>query len=109
MPAKTFHVYRSNGNWAIKKEGKQAETFGTKREAVAMAIRRVKDANSGQIVVYGKDGQIIDYRAYGMPRVQDPPKPPPLGAKRIARAVSKVVWDRLHSDPFPSRAQAPAK
>jgi hypothetical protein len=37
MAGKTLHIYQSNGGWAVKKEGKRAETFGTKRDAVAMA------------------------------------------------------------------------
>ena len=109
MAAKTLHVYRSDGGWAVKKEGKRAETFATKREAVATAVRRVKNTTAAQIVVHGKDGRITEHRTYGMPTVQNPPKKSSLGAKKIAKAVGKVVLDRLTSDPLPPRAHAPAK
>ncbi len=109
MAAKTLHVYHSSGGWAVKKEGKRAEAFGTKREAVATAVHRVKNTTTAQIVIHGKDGRITEHRAYGMPTVQKPPKKSSLGAKKIARAVGKVVLDRLTSDPFPPRVHAPAK
>jgi len=109
MGAKTLHVFHSDGGWAVKKEGQRAETFATKREAVAMAVHRVKNTAAAQIVVHGKDGRIIEHRTHGMPRIQEPPKKSPLGAAKIARAVGKVVLHRLTSDPNPPRALAPAK
>jgi hypothetical protein len=109
MAAKTLHVYRSDEGWAVKKEGKPAKTFGTKREAFQTAVRGVKNATAAQIVVHGKDGRITEHRTYGMPTVQNHPKESSLRAKRIARAVAKVVLDRLTSGPLPHRAHAPAK
>ena len=109
MAARTLHIYRSDGGWSVKKEGKPARTFGTKREAVQTAVHAAKNATAAQIVVHGKDGRITEHRTYGMPTVQNHPKQSSLRAKKIARAVGKVVLDRLTSGPLPHRAHAPAK
>ena len=103
MVAKTVHVYPSGGAWAVKKDGQRAETFGTKREAVDVAVRRTKKGRSGQLVVHARDGRISDHRTYGLPKVQNPPKRGALGSKKIAKAVGKVVRDRLHVEPVPPR------
>lgn len=107
--AKTLHVYRFNGTWAVKKDGRRAETFGTKREAVETAVRSGKKAKSAQVVVHGKDGRILEYRAFGMPKIQEPPKKGRLASKSIAMAVGKVVLDRLLADPLPPRAHTHSK
>lgn len=100
MAAKTVHVYPSNGAWAVKREGGgRGETFGTKREAVEVAVRKSKKAGSAQLVIHGKDGQILDHRRFRLPKVQDPPKKGSIGSKEIAKAVSKVVLERLRRDP----------
>ena len=103
MAAKTVHVYPSDGAWAVKKDGQKAETFGTKREAVEVAVRRTQKSRSGQLVIHARDGRILDHRTYGMPKVQSPPKPGALGYKKIAKAVGKVVSDRLHAEPLAPR------
>ena len=104
MAVKTVHVFPSNGAWAVKKAGQKAETFDTKREAVGVAVHHARKNQSGQLVVHSKDGRVSDYRTYGLPKVQNPPKPGSLGSKKIAKAVGKVLSDRLHSDPTPPRA-----
>ena len=109
MAAKTLHVYHSADGWTVKKEGQSAATFRTKREAVAAAKSRIKGAASGQLVVHAKDGRITEYRAYGMPAVQDHPKQSPLRSRRIAQAVHAVVLARLNSDRLSPRAGASAK
>lgn len=106
---KTLHVYRSNSAWAVKREGKRAETFGTRREAVQVAVRDGKKSKAAQIVVHGKDGRILEHRTYGMPKIQDPPKKGRLANKKIETAVGKVVLDRLHADPFAPCADTSAK
>ena len=104
---RTFHVYPSANGWLVQKEGMQAESFRTQREAVEAARRIVRDA-AGQLVVHGKDGRVRDYSTYGMVRVQEPPRKSRL-AKRIARAVSKLTLDRLRSDPRPPRDHTTAQ
>ena len=103
MAGNTVHVYPSDGAWAVKKDGQKAATFGTKREAVEVAVRRTQKTRSGQLVIHARDGRILDHRTYGMPKVQNPPKPGTLGSKRIAKAVGKVVSDRLHAEPVAPR------
>jgi hypothetical protein len=103
--AKTLHVYPSDGVWVVKREGQRASTFGTRREAFAIAVRRGKKAKSAQVVVHGKDGQILEYRNYGMPKIQEPLGKGRLADKKIATAVGRVVLDRLHAD----RAHTPEK
>lgn len=73
MVRKTFHVYRADGAWAVKREGASAETFGTQREAVKAARESAKTA-SGQIVIHGRDGRIREHESYGMTAVLEPPK-----------------------------------
>ena len=107
--AKTLHVFRSNGSWIVIREGKRAEKFGTRREAVAVAVHLAKGASAGQLVVHGKDGRIVEHRTYGLPKVQEPPQKGRFGSRRIAKAVGKVVMERLNPDPAPSRDHASAK
>jgi hypothetical protein len=96
--AKTLHVYPSDGRWAVKKEGQPASIFRTKREAVVTAVHRGRRAKSAQVVVHGKDGRILEYRAYGMPKIQEPPRKGRLASRTIAAAVGKIVLDRLRDD-----------
>src|SRR5260370_14877965 len=100
--ARTLHVYRSDGAWAVKKEGVIAKTFPTQREAIEAARRSVRN-DAGQVVIHAKDGRIRDHETYGMTRVQDPPKKSRL-AKRIGRAVGKVALNRVLSDHVPPNA-----
>lgn len=108
MAAKTVHVYRSNGTWAVKKEGKSAKIFPTQREAVDAAKESVKSERAGQFVVHGKDGEIREYGTHGMTRIQAPPKKSRM-ATRIARAVGKVALARVQSDSSPLREHSPKK
>lgn len=109
MTSRTLHVYRSPGGWIVKKEGKRADIFGTKKEALAMAVRRAKKASAAQIAVYGKDGRIVEHRAYGMPKILRPAKESPR-AEEISRAVGTFVLNRLALDhPVPPRAHPSAR
>jgi hypothetical protein len=97
MAAKTVHVYPSGGTWAVKREGKSRKVYTTRTEAVDAARKSAKSASSGQVVVYGNDGQITEHRTYKMAPVQDPPKRSSR-AGEIARAVGKVALRRLQSE-----------
>jgi hypothetical protein len=92
---KTLHVYPSKHAWTVKKMGQKPQTFGTKEEAVASAVRSVKKGNGAQIVVHGRDGRILQTRTFGMQRIQEPPKKGHLAHKKIAAAVGKVVLERV--------------
>ncbi len=105
MAGRTIHVYRSDLGWEVKKQGKRADVYGTKREAVAMAVRKARKAKAAQLAVYGKDGRMVDYRAYGMPRIQAHPKKSSM-ADEIERAVHKIVMARLRADGLPPRVHA---
>jgi hypothetical protein len=106
--AKTFHIYPSNGGWAVKKEGKREETFSTQREAVTAAREIVKNQSAGQLVIHGRDGRIRDHETYGMTTIQDPPKKSRL-AKRIGRAVGIVALKRVQSSDHISPSASPRK
>jgi hypothetical protein len=95
--AKTLHVFPSGGAWAVKTEGRRVETFGTKQEAVATALRSGKKAKSARIVVHGKDGRILEHHSHGMPKIQEPPRKGRLATRKIATAVGKVVLNRLRA------------
>ena len=101
MP-KTVHVYPSDGEWAVKREGVNGKTYATQREAIKVARESVRNASTGQVVVHGKNGQIRDRESYGMTQIQEPPKKSRL-AKRIGRAVGKVALQRVQGDPHPPR------
>jgi len=58
MAAKTVHVYRSDGAWEVKKEGKSANIFSTQRKAVDAAKKSVKKEKAGQFVVHGRNGEV---------------------------------------------------
>ena len=103
MGTRTVHVYPSGGAWIVVKDREKAASFDTKREAVHVAVRQTKKNHSGQIVIHGRNGRIVELRTYGFPKVQNPPKPGALGSKKIAKAVGKVVRDRL-VEPPPTRA-----
>jgi len=77
MTAKTVHVYPSNGTWTVKQEGKSAKTFSTQHEAVLAAKKIAKARKAAQLVVHGKNGQILEYEAHGMTRIQDPTEEKP--------------------------------
>jgi hypothetical protein len=104
MAAQTVHVYPSGRAWVVKKDQHKAVTFDTKREAVDVAVRQTKKSHSGQIVIHARNGRILEQRTYGMPKVQNPPKAGALGSKKIAKAVGKVVRDRLRAALAPPRA-----
>jgi hypothetical protein len=98
MAAKTYHVYRSDGTWTLKKEGIEAETYRTQNEAIKAARMIAKRANDGgQLVIHAKDGRIREHETYGMTPILDPPKKSRL-AKRIGRAVGRVALKRVQSD-----------
>ena len=97
MTAKTVHVYRSDGAWTVKKEGKSAKTFPTQRAAIDAAKDTLKKERAGQFVVHGKSGEIREYGAYRITRIQEPPKKSPMAA-RIGRVVGTLALDRVRSD-----------
>jgi hypothetical protein len=49
VEAKTLHIYRSDGAWAVKKEGKSARSFSTRRKAVDAAKESVKEDGATRI------------------------------------------------------------
>ena len=106
MPSKTLHVYRSIAGWEVKKEGRQSKTFGTKRDALAMAIHQAKNSRAAQVVVHRRDGRVAELRYFGMPKILESPGKSRLGDTKIAKAVGKVVMDRLRADS--PRDHAPA-
>ncbi|MGA3186647.1 MAG: DUF2188 domain-containing protein [Bryobacteraceae bacterium] len=98
--AKTIHVFKFDEGWAVKREGKAGSVHSTKKDAVSSALTLVKKSASGQMVVHGRDGTITDRVTRGLPKVQRPPGRSRLGARRIAKAVGKVVLARLKADPL---------
>src|SRR6266487_935330 len=105
MAAKTVHVFRSDGSWLVKREGKSGKIFVTQREAIDAARKSVKRDSAGQFVVHGKNGQIKEHGSHGMTQIQDPPKKSGR-ASDIARAVSQVVLKRVQSQ---NHRERPAK
>ena len=108
MAAKTFHVYRSDGAWTVKKEGKPGRTFPTQQQAITAARASMRREGSGQFVVHGRDGRIRQYGTYRMTRIQEPRKKSP-NAAQIERAVSKMALERVQASPISLRDKAAKK
>lgn len=86
MPAK-------NG-WVLRRTGAaHRKVFTTQREAIENA-RRLASA-AGQIVIHKADGEIRDVVFYKLPKIQSPPTSGRFKAKRIEKAVTSVVLDRV--------------
>ena len=91
--SKTLHVIPKAGQWAVTHDGgKETRFFSTQREAIESAREIARSADSGQLVVHGRRGQIREHATYGMPPVQDPPG---RQSARIEKAVGKITRNRL--------------
>jgi hypothetical protein len=97
MASRTVHVFSSDGAWEVKSEGANGHIYPSQREAIAAALRDIRKKSVGQLVIYGKKGQIRERHTFGMTRIQDPPRRS-SAAKRIGRAVGKVALQRVQSD-----------
>ena len=62
-----YHVVPREDGWAVAAEGSQRATavLETKAEAVSFARRLVRSATSGQLVIHGRDGRILQKHKYG--------------------------------------------
>jgi len=103
MPAKTVHVYPSEGTWVVKREGKSGKVFVTQREAVEAARHSAKTEEAGQFVVHGTDGKIKDHGVYRMTPVQDPPRKS-RRAREIEQAVGEISLRRVQGDAICERS-----
>ena len=94
--SRTLYVYRDDGgSWVVRKEGRKAAIFPTKREAVATAIQSGRNSKPAQVVVLGSNGQLLAHKSYGLPKIQEFPKRGRLTARKIANAVGLVTLNRL--------------
>jgi hypothetical protein len=91
---RTFHVFPSDGAWVVKRNGRSGESFPTRGEAVKAARENAKAEKAGQVVVFGRNGNIKDRWAHGMPRFDGPFRKSPR-ARDIARAVAQVIFARV--------------
>lgn len=90
---KTVYVIYKGDGWTVARDGgKAAGIFSTQREAIRHAREIVLEEQSGQLVVYGRDGRVRERNTYGMPAIQDPPGKISL---RIERAVDKITREQL--------------
>lgn len=106
MTARTFHVYRSDGGWTVKKVGQSARIYRTQREAVAAARRLIRVESPGQFVLHRGDGSIAQYGVYGMPRIQPHPRKSPK-AGLIGQVIGKMALERVKSDVDRHRVRPP--
>ena len=63
-----FHVLpQDEGKWRVELEGRReaGEVFEDKEQAVRQATESAKAADTGQIIVHGRDGRIQFERTYG--------------------------------------------
>jgi hypothetical protein len=96
--AKTIHVYHWDSAWAVNRDGK-ISIFSNKRNAVQAAKRTAKGQSSGQLVVHGRGGRIEEYKTYGLPRVQTPPKKGRFANGTQAAALRKALFARIVEQP----------
>jgi hypothetical protein len=95
---KTVHVYPSEGEWSVARDGRSTERFATQREAVESAVKSSKKVKPSRIVVLNKNGQVVDRREFGTVKIQQPPKKKgTIASKKIRAAVGGVILDRLRS------------
>jgi len=93
---RTLYVYREDGgSWVVRKEGRKATLFPTRREAMATAIQSSRNSKPAQVVVLGSSGQLLAHKSYGLPKIQELPKRGHLTARKIANAVGMVTLNRL--------------
>lgn len=62
-----FHVVpQDQGKWRVEPEGRRqtGQMYEDKEEAVRQATEQAKTAETGQIIVHGRDGQIQYERTY---------------------------------------------
>lgn len=93
MPA-TVHVFPQDGQWAVMRLGGRARVFSTQREAIQSGRAIARARRTGQLAIYGRNGQMREHYTYGMPRIQDLPG---KRSARIAKVVSKITLDRLRA------------
>ncbi|HEY9507339.1 MAG TPA: DUF2188 domain-containing protein [Gemmatimonadales bacterium] len=63
-----FHVVpQDQGKWRVEPEGRRevGRVFEDKEEAVRQATENAKAADTGQIIVHGRDGRIQYEHTYG--------------------------------------------
>ena len=58
------HVTPNDDGWAIEVDGDTRDTFDTQEEAIERG-REVAEAEQGELVVHGEDGQIRDKASHG--------------------------------------------
>jgi hypothetical protein len=62
----TLHVLPEEEGWVLKTDGsEEAETFGTKRKAVAAGRRQAASAAPSSLVIHRRDGSVELSHAYG--------------------------------------------
>ena len=66
MSTKGLHVVPKDGKWSVRTAGasRSSGTFGTQREAVAVARERAKQ-NGTEMYIHGEDGRIRDRSTFG--------------------------------------------
>lgn len=66
MAKRNQHVLPLGNGWAVKGEGSKKFTVitETQRDAITVA-RGIARTNKSELVIYGKDGKIIDKDSYG--------------------------------------------
>lgn len=102
MTSRTYHVYRDENVWTVKKLGRSAKTFSTRREAIASARASLTKSRPGQILVHGNDGNIVKRENHGLAvRPKLPYKSP--NAAKIRRAVALAVLEQVKTENHSSR------
>jgi hypothetical protein len=62
----TYHVTPFGNGWKVAVEGEAFEVVRDKKDdAIAEAKERAKQAELGQVIVHGQDGQIQEEFTYG--------------------------------------------
>jgi hypothetical protein len=66
MTRQTYHVTPFANGWKVNREGDEYEVVrDNKDDALEDAKRLAKEADLGQVVVHGQDGQIQEEFTYG--------------------------------------------
>jgi hypothetical protein len=97
MVFRTTHVIPVEDGWIVKKSGRAAILFPTRKEAVDRAVRLSKAAKAAQVVVHSPSGLFRVVESHGLRKRKRKwsPDRSTLGRKAIRRAVGQTIVERL--------------
>ena len=95
MVFRTTHVIPVEDGWIVKKSGRPAIPFSTRKEALDRAVRMSKAAKAAQVVVHSPSGLFRVVESHGLRKRKWSPDRSTLGRKAIRKAVGQTIVELL--------------